>query len=139
MIDKILVAARETLGTPFQHQGRLVGRGIDCAGVIVHVMRTLGLPYEDQSAYARVPRPGLLEAVLERQPNLAPTDDPQIGDVLLMQIRGNPQHLAIHAGSTIIHAYAEAGKSCEHGFTPEWRSRVVRAYRIRGAEFRGDA
>jgi hypothetical protein len=40
--DNVIEAARECLGTPFRHQGRIVGEALDCAGVAVHVAERLG-------------------------------------------------------------------------------------------------
>jgi cell wall-associated NlpC family hydrolase len=131
--DDILAAARETLDTPFMHQGRVVGRGMDCAGVVCHVAHRMGLPYDAPTNYPRLPYQGLLEATLDAQPVLERvTGAPQAGDVLLLRIARDPQHVAICAGDTIIHAYAEAGKCCEHTYSAEWRRRTVRGYRFRG-------
>jgi hypothetical protein len=51
-----------------------------------------------------------------------------------MRFSGDPQHLAICAGDTIIHAWQTVGKVAEHRFTDEWKSRVVRVYEFTGAE-----
>lgn len=130
--DRIIEHARECIGTPFVHQGRVVGRGLDCAGVLVHVLRSLGLPHTDKRGYPRTPYKGLLRSILESQPCLQPVPraDAQAGDVLLMKFAREPQHVAILAGETIIHAYADGGKCVEHGFTDEWRRRVTDVFRV---------
>jgi len=51
---------------------------------------------------------------------------------LLMRFMGDPQHLAIYAGETIIHAFAAGRKVCEHRLDDVWRARIVRIYRFRG-------
>ena len=126
----ILTAARACLNTPFVHQGRINGRALDCAGLIIQVAKTLGLEHVDHSGYARLPGNGLLEAALDNQPGLSRVTVLQAGDVLLMKFSGDPQHLGIYSGENIIHAYQPIGKVCEHGLTDAWRRRIVRIYRF---------
>lgn len=130
--DDIIAAARECLETPFQHQGRLAGRALDCAGIVCHVAARLGTPYEAPTNYPRVPYCGLLESTLDAQLCLERVQDMQPGDVLLMRFKTDPQHLAIWTGRTIIHAYEGSGKCCEHVMDDAWRARIVRIYRFRG-------
>lgn len=133
-IDDILDAARQCLGTPFRHQGRLIGFGIDCAGVAVHVARQIGVGHIDVSGYGRTPSNGQLELSLDSQPCLerVALGDRQAGDLLLMRFASDPQHLAICAGDTIIHAYESVGRCCEHRLSSLWAARIVRVYRFWG-------
>lgn len=132
LADAIVAAARSCVETPFRHQGRQPGIAMDCAGVAVHAAEAAGLPVFDLVGYADRPKDAALEAALDSQPCLRriPVAEMAAGDLLLMKFSGDPQHLAIHAGATLIHAYAQVRKVCEHDFTPEWRGRVVRAYRF---------
>ena len=41
--EDVVREAKTWLGTPFHHQGRLKGVGVDCAGVIVCVAKELKL------------------------------------------------------------------------------------------------
>lgn len=127
----IVAAARAALGTPFRHQGRRVGQGLDCAGLVVHVCDVLGVCYVDQTGYSRRPSGGMLESALDGQPGMVQVSgNPQYGDVLLMRFSGEPQHLAIFAGENIIHSYLQAGKVCEHRYTALWKARTVCIYRF---------
>ncbi len=129
----IIAAARETLGTPFRHQGRRAGQALDCAGVICHVCDRLGVPYAAPLDYPRRPYAGQLEAVLNAQPALSRVPgEPQPGDILLMRFARDPQHLGIWTGETLIHSWESAGKVAEHGMDDDWRRRIVAVYRIRG-------
>jgi len=130
--DQIIALARETLGTPFQHQARVPGIGLDCAGVLAHILKSLDLPHDDERGYPRTPYKGLIKSIIESQPCLqcVPKSDMQAGDVLLMKFAREPQHVAIHAGETIIHSYAAIGRVVEHGFAPEWRGRVTHVFRV---------
>jgi cell wall-associated NlpC family hydrolase len=132
--DDILAAARQCIGTPFRHQGRLIAFGLDCAGVAIHVARQIGVGHLDVSGYGRTPANGQLEQSLDSQPCLEriPLTRPSPGDLLLMRFASDPQHLAICAGETIIHAYEAAGQCCEHRLSSMWASRIVRVYRFRG-------
>lgn len=131
----ILAAARQCLETPFRHQGRLLAFGMDCAGVVIHICRTLGLDAIDVEGYGRTPNAGQLQRtldaqpILQRVPNVA---DRQPADLLLMRFATDPQHLAIFAGPTIIHANEASGKCVEHVLSPVWASRIVAVYRFRG-------
>lgn len=131
----IIAAARQCLETPFRHQGRLLSFGLDCAGVVIHICRTLGIDAVDAVGYGRTPHDNQLQTTLDAQPVLVRVPDiadRQPGDLLLMRFATDPQHLAIFAGSTIIHAHEASGKVVEHVLSPVWASRIVAAYRFRG-------
>ena len=134
--DDIINAARQCLGTPFRHQGRLLGFGLDCAGVAVHVARQIGVGHLDVSGYSRTPSNGQLEQSLDAQPCLerVALADRVAGDLFLMRFASDPQHLAICAGETIIHAYETVGQCCEHRLSSTWEARIVRVYRFRGVQ-----
>lgn len=135
--DDIITAARTALGTPFRHQGRIAGRGLDCAGLLIHVGRTLGVDHHDRSGYARLPTNGQLEEALEEHVEMGvlyriPASDVRAGDLVLMQFEGEnaARHLGLCAGDTLIHSWAIARKVCEHDFDAAWKRRVVRAFRF---------
>lgn len=131
--DTLIAAARECLDTPFAHQGRLPGQALDCAGVAVHVARSLGLQPEEPAAYGRLPHDTMLEAWLERQPFLERVALATMrgGDLLLMRFKTEPQHLAVFTGKNIIHAYEAVGRVVEHGLDPKWSRRIVKVYRFK--------
>lgn len=131
----IIAAARECIGTPFSHQGRILNRALDCAGVAVHAARSVGLQVTEPAAYSRLPNAAMLEWWLDQQPYLdrASVADMQPADLLLMRFTGEPQHLAVYTGDTIIHAYQAIGRVVEHGLDAKWRRRIVRVYRFRAA------
>jgi cell wall-associated NlpC family hydrolase len=128
----IIDAARACVGTPFQHQGRQPGLGLDCAGLLVVALAAVGFAALDRTDYGRRPFGGELEAMLEAQPLLVRVPIPEMrpADILLMRIKRDPQHLALLAGDTIIHAWEDCGKVAEHRLDTRWRQRIVRVYRI---------
>ena len=127
----IVTAARAALDTPFQHQGRIAGLALDCAGLIVHVARSIGVAYTDVPAYGRSPHEGLLKATLDSNACITRVTDAQAGDILLMRFTSEPQHLAICAGDTMIHSYLNVGKVCEHRLSSMWAERIVAVYRFK--------
>lgn len=141
MRDAIVSAAMDAIGTPFRHQGRVAGRGMDCAGLYIHVCQLLGLSYQDASGYPRNPYDGQLEKELDAQPQLTRISvaEARKGDLLAMRMDRAPQHIAIHAGHFnghpyVIHASEQHGKVCMHRLDQLWHARVMRAYRFEGAE-----
>ena len=69
-INKIVKLARECLGTPYIHQGRHKGVGLDCAGLVAYVLDGLNLPYNDMRGYPRTPYEGMLKKALDNEPSL---------------------------------------------------------------------
>ncbi len=130
----IIASARACLGTPFLHQGRIPGVALDCAGLVIAVAQAIGAECVDQDGYSRSPSHGLLECALDEQPCLERVEamDRRPGDVLLIRFAGDPQHLAIHTGETIIHSFASVGRVCEHRLSSVWAARIVCACRFRG-------
>ncbi len=132
--ELIVATARGALGTPFRHQARVLGLGLDCAGLLVHVCQELGLPVEDVQGYGRNPWNGLLEQAIRRQPFLREVSRQalQPGDVLLMRFSQAPQHVAIATDAGIIHAYEHSGAVVEHRLADVWRARITHVFRFEG-------
>ena len=131
-VEAVLAAARATIGTPFAHQGRVLGRALDCAGVAAYVATQLGVEFNEWPGYNRQPHDGLLESVMDSQPCLMVVYNQQPGDILLMRFTGDPQHVAITTGETMIHAYEAVGRVVEHRIDAVWQARIVKTYRFKG-------
>lgn len=134
--------ARSLLGTPFHHQGRKPGVGIDCAGVPIVVARALSLvpPDFDVADYPAVPDGSSLRAYCEAHMKRWPWEEPG-GVVLVAWKDGPPQHLGIVAdhpdgGLSIIHADSLRQK-CVIETRLEWGRymRRVQAYRLPGVAY----
>ncbi|WP_440466867.1 C40 family peptidase [Pseudomonas sp. YH-1] len=139
--DDVVNTALLAKGTPFRHQGRVLGFGMDCAGLFVFICQTLGIPHQDATGYPRTPFGGELERQLDGQPALRRIDvgDAERGDILVMRMTKQPQHIAIHAGDEagypcVIHASEMHGGVAHHRIDSLWRARVVRAYRFEGLQ-----
>lgn len=130
--EVIVDTARACLGTPFRHQGRLPGVGLDCAGLAVVALRSAGVEVRDLKGYSRTPHDDKLRQVLNMQPGLSivPKAEMQAGDVLLVRIGSQPSHIAISTGCEfIIHAYEQVGRVVEHRLDPVWKAQIVAVYR----------
>ena len=129
----IIEAARSEIGTPFRHQGRVSGKCLDCAGLVVRVAALLGVTVADQSGYSRLPSGAKLESALDGQPNVFRVrGNPLAGDILMLRFDKDPQHLAIFTGENIIHSTNQTGRVVEERFDALWKSRLVRVYRFVG-------
>lgn len=130
----ILRQARELVGTPFRHQGRVPGRGLDCLGVIVCVGRALKLFSHDRRDYPRVAPDG--ETLFREVARAGFTPiDPALagpGDVYVMAMTRDPQHVALVTDRGILHAWLAARAVVEHGLDEFWASRIVAAFRFPG-------
>lgn len=134
----VVDAAREMKGTPFHHQGRSPGLGIDCIGLLVAVAKSLGIEHQDSTQYGRDPSPAELRAGLENSGLVeVATEDARVGDVLVFWIRraDKPKHVGILTGylkAGLIHTYADVGSVVEHVLDDFWRKRICGAWRYPG-------
>ena len=130
--NDIYLAAKECIGTPFKHQGRVKGVGMDCVGVAAYALSKVGYAIQEVQGYGRRPNAGMLKSAIEAHSFLTRADagDIQPGDVLLMRFGEDPQHVAIAGSGTIVHAYAQVRKCCEHRLTDEWKGRIDGVYRV---------
>lgn len=132
MKDRIVAIAREYDQTPYIHQGRVKGVGIDCIGLVICVCKELGLIDFDYFDYDRTPDSSQLMELLEK--HCTPTIDPEPGDILVFRIKREPQHVGIMTDLGIIHAYQGAGKVVEHSLDDWWLKRNVAAFVLPSAD-----
>ena len=130
--EQIIAEARALLGTPWAHQGRTPGVGIDCAGVVVHILALNGIRY-DVSGYAYEPNGELTlhaDSCLTRISKAAF----QPADVLVFRIKKLPQHVALATDKGILHSFNRGpgtlSKVVETGLTDQWRAHIVAAYKF---------
>ena len=130
--EQIIAAGRELLGTPWAHQGRTPGVGIDCAGVVVHILKLNGITY-DVAGYAYEPNGELTihaDACLTRIPKA----EFQPAAVLVFRIKRLPQHVALATDKGILHSFNRGAgtlsKVVETRLTDQWRTHIVAAYKF---------
>lgn len=104
--EDLIEIARTWIGTPYVHQGRLKGVGVDCVGLIACSALEAGLI--SQADYDSLP------VNYSRQANLAtlrqqvirflrPVSAAQPGDVFSFRFALHDQHLGLYTGNGIIH------------------------------------
>lgn len=120
--EDIIREARSMIGTPWRHQGRVPGHGLDCIGLAICVLQRLGVEINDRNNYGRAPVPHeFIAAIREHVPEKS-LDDLLPGDLVLMAPRKILQHAGIIVSlETMVHA-SNNQKVEEVGFAG-WRSR----------------
>ncbi len=124
----IVAQARTWLGTPFHHQGRVKGVGVDCAGLILGVAAELGVSIEDRRGYGRQPDSDELILLCRREAAEIRSSEARPGDFYLMALKGRPQHLAIATDKGVIHALAPQRRVVEHRLDRYWASCITSAF-----------
>lgn len=138
----VVATARTWLGTPFHHQARLQGVGVDCVGLVIGVARTLGLvpPDFDVQSYPRTPDgTSLMHLVHLHMRSLQVDEQMRPGDVVVVRFDADPQHLGIlgdyqHGGLSIIHAAAQPGRVIETRLMFSRSMQFVQAFALPGME-----
>ena len=140
---ELIREARGWLGTPFEHQGRVRGVGVDCAGFVLCVLRDLGLgdwlgEFEHYSAQpvGEEVLAGCREHLIEKGASGC-----RAGDVLVFRAPVAPVHLALVTDAGIIHAVnagrrlpggRQGGRVIEHGLGVAWRKKIAACFAVPG-------
>lgn len=138
--DRIIVAARSWIGTPYHHQQSVKHIGTDCLGLVRGVWRELlGNEPETPPAYsadwADATGDETLLAAASRHLQPVPVAAAVPGDVLAFRYR--PRLPAKHVGILVapmrlVHA-AEGHAVCEIDLSPWWCRRIAAAFAFPGA------
>lgn len=128
----VVAEARRWLGTPFRHQGRLLGVGCDCIGLTIEVARALGLSDYQNTSYGRRPDPRRMRALLDEHMDRVAIGEALDGDWWFMSWNKRPHHMAMKTPVGVIHACEDYGAVVEHAMSPDWVARVRSCYRYRG-------
>ena len=128
--EDIITCARFWLGTPWEHQGRVMGRGIDCVGLITSVGRELGLPVKDILGYSKnFPSSLKLQEGLRKQ--FLSIEAAGTGDILLLTMHRSPVHLAIMNENSMIHVTYRRG-CVEHSINDRWLKMITGFFAYKG-------
>ena len=135
--DRVVKAARDLIGTPFIHQGRVPGVGVDCVGVPILVAKSLGLGDFNQINYRRYPD-GQLKRIIE---DICQPIGIQPGALLLFKISVEEQHCGIVSNFKpnqlgLIHAWDIAKKCVEHRLTKDWLAKATGCYGLPGVAYK---
>lgn len=137
----VVAEARALLGVRFRHQGRDAQHGLDCLGLLMIAAERAGVRLAgmapaalDRQDYTSRPDAVALEAQLAQW--LVRVDAPEPGDVLLLNIQGEAQHLALVSDYPVtgqvgmIHAYAPARQVVEHRYDAAWQAATRGVFRL---------
>ncbi|MEQ8767219.1 MAG: hypothetical protein RL885_25130 [Planctomycetota bacterium] len=138
--DTLFALAAETMvGTPYHHQGRVPGVGLDCVGLLLCAAQLVGAPIEpereDERCYSRrIESDGLVRGLRRRFDQVPDCETIGPGSIVAMwkRRRGLAQHVGIvsASGVDLIHVDARAGvtRSSLDGL---WGNRIVTTFRLR--------
>jgi len=132
MMEPILCEARKWIGTPWHHNQKLIGHGVDCVRFIEGVFKDgLGIEFGNVDRYARMPEGDSLLLFLRGLHCVTeiPLTDKHPGDILLFRIGKIPHHVAIYNGSGMIHADNRFGV-VEVGNLGRWEHRLIAVFRV---------
>jgi cell wall-associated NlpC family hydrolase len=126
--EQIYLTARELVGTPFKHQGRSKGLGVDCIGVPLYVCKKLGLGDFDCHEYPRAQ----YSTLQQRVESVCTPAVLQPGVLLLFKISSTTQHCGLVSlyrdGLGLIHAWDVAGYVVEHKLIKDWLNKTAGCY-----------
>ena len=119
--DQIVSAARQLIGTPYLHQGRVPGHGVDCVGVGVCVAWACGIKPTtwNITGYRRIPDGhSLMRHLRENMAGEVDLQGTQPGDLVVIAFDRFPHHVGIAgdyhgSGLSLIHADNRAGRVVE--------------------------
>jgi len=129
--EKVVETAKEYLGTPWRHNQRTKGFGIDCVNLLGACADNVGFKIDFPKVYNPTPRYSSLHKTIERYFSI--TDSTEPGNILLFSVNGDNNHVGIIVKYPIfIHARFKVnnkGKvqtdSLESNY---WKKRWVKTY-----------
>jgi cell wall-associated NlpC family hydrolase len=148
--NAIQQSARKLVGSPWVHQGRSAGTGIDCLGVLIYIAEDLN--YLDakvvqevnsfyRGVYSRNPDGETIHRELSVYFDEVPVSDAKEGDILVLRMAGQkiPRHVAVlvrgEREMTLIHALDDTllKKVVEEPYA-RWKKFVTNAFRFRNID-----
>lgn len=125
--------AKSYVGTPFRHQGRLPGVGLDCVGVPICAMREIGIEVDEPDHYSMDPDSSVLIGCIREVADEIPASDIEPGDMLVFwwSKPDMPKHVAIYVGrGMMVHSYRSYRKTAmDH--VDAMRKNIHSAWRLR--------
>jgi len=104
----IVQAVRSYIGTPYRHQGRVPGKGLDCVGVAICALREVGIVVDEPDHYRMDPDSDVLIDCIRQVADPIPARDRQAGDLLVFWWSHDraPKHVAVYVGGgRMVHSF----------------------------------
>lgn len=124
--------ARRWIDTPFQHQGRLLGHGVDCIGVAQMAYLAAGVELDVPLNYSQLPTGKMVEFIAQRARRVA-VRNIEIGDLLVFISNLAPTHVGVVTGVDpvrMVHAYNKVGRVVENSLDGSWKRLLNSVWRI---------
>jgi hypothetical protein len=143
VVSRIAVVekAREYIGTPFAHRGRIKGTALDCVGLLLCVAEDLGLRDKlgrrirrtDFLNYPEKPGAKIIREQCAGYLTEKSFADIQLADIVVFRLGDNPSHFgiisAVASELAFVHAFPGSSRGCiEQVLSLNWRSRIVGVY-----------
>jgi cell wall-associated NlpC family hydrolase len=122
-------------GVKFRHMGRSKVTGVDCVGLVVASMRSVGIAVEDMAQYPRFPINEIFSGMIDKQTVAVTVDSIRLGDLLKFKWTVEPQHIAVVTEVNplrITHAYSQVGAVVTNDLDTHWMRLFTEARRIPG-------
>ena len=146
--NQVIETARSYVGTPFHHQARLRGVGVDCVGLVICVAvdlglsDTVGVPFQlnDYPDYSAQPMGSFVQDEAKARLIEKSMSTLQAGDVVTMKGPYTPCHAGIVTERNgvlyLIHALnvGKNPKVIEHILDHVWKSHVTGVFAYPGVE-----
>lgn len=140
-VATLLAIARSWIDTPYHHQGRIKGVGVDCIGLIIGIAQDIGVTNIDRPefrAYGRRPPRGrgMLRYFDEMATGKSMLVDPgRIAVFFFDEATKRAQHIGITTDVGILHTYSSMGRVVEHNLTQDWISKLICTYDFPGVTY----
>lgn len=140
VVDVFIEEARSWIGTPWQHQARLKGIGVDCVGVVQKSYeKATGKKCEYEINYHRIPpigREERLEEILGVYFDKKEGKELERGDVMLFSFKNKlSNHVGIYTGDgNMVHAWLDVNKVVEMPMDDAWKRSVKVVYKLKEKE-----
>lgn len=135
---EFVAKAREALGTPWKHMGRVVPYALDCVGLLLWTLRQTNLNHYEPPAYDESAKWHQFVGFFREHLPEIKLADLRPGDVIIFRQFTFPCHCGIltEAGPDpkFIHSYRLRGQVVEERYTDRWKKVSVTAFRVPGVE-----
>ncbi len=138
--QSIVLEARKAIKTPFQKNGRSIGSGLDCFGLVIACAKNLNLKSKaggyiyqyDRYDYSFKNNKDLLFDFFNK--HCFKTNDLADGYFLIFKITDTQYHVAIKASfemqDTVIHSFFPTMLVVEHSLTNFWKEKIHKIFKI---------
>ena len=121
-MQNLIDSARTWINTPWQHNQRIKGIGVDCVNFLSAIAHESGLNIEEiPESYGRTAIDNQIEEYLKRNFTLKNSLEIEENNIILYTFSGYKNHVALATSpTTIIHANSRVGKVVEHQIDGIW-------------------